>query len=89
METLYKIIDFPATKWLILVFTFVMPLASLLTWADRRQSAMMQDRILGLNNLDQAADLVGRGTAERVREKGFADPDGPDDRDMRMGVEKA
>jgi len=44
METLYKIIDFPATKWLLLVFLFVMPLASLLTWAERRQSAMMQDR---------------------------------------------
>jgi NADH-quinone oxidoreductase subunit H len=44
MEILYKIIDFPATKWLILVIGFVMPLASLLTWAERRQSAMMQDR---------------------------------------------
>ncbi len=34
-----------AVKWLGLVFVFVMPLASLLTWAERRQSAMMQDRL--------------------------------------------
>ena len=34
-----------AAKWLALVFGFVMPLASLLTWAERRQSAMMQDRL--------------------------------------------
>src|SRR6187200_3225631 len=34
-----------AAKWLGLVFLFVMPLASLLTWAERRQSAMMQDRL--------------------------------------------
>lgn len=34
-----------ALKWLGLVFLFVMPLASLLTWAERRQSAMMQDRL--------------------------------------------
>jgi NADH-quinone oxidoreductase subunit H len=34
-----------ALKWLGLVFLFVMPVASLLTWAERRQSAMMQDRI--------------------------------------------
>ncbi|HEY5933665.1 MAG TPA: NADH-quinone oxidoreductase subunit H [Kofleriaceae bacterium] len=39
------IIDFPATKWLLLIMLFVMPLASLLTWAERRQSAMMQDRL--------------------------------------------
>ena len=32
-------------KWLFLVFGFVMPLASILTWAERRQSAMMQDRL--------------------------------------------
>jgi NADH-quinone oxidoreductase subunit H len=44
MHTLYKILDFPATKWVLLVMLFVMPLASLLTWAERRQSAMMQDR---------------------------------------------
>ena len=34
-----------ALKWLILVMVFVMPVASLLTWAERRQSAMMQDRL--------------------------------------------
>jgi NADH-quinone oxidoreductase subunit H len=32
-------------KWVGLVFLFVMPLASILTWAERRQSAMMQDRL--------------------------------------------
>ncbi|RMH42179.1 MAG: NADH-quinone oxidoreductase subunit H [Deltaproteobacteria bacterium] len=32
-------------KWLALVLVFVMPVASLLTWAERRQSAMMQDRL--------------------------------------------
>ena len=45
MELLYDILDNPATKWLLLVFGLVMPLASLLTWAERRQSAMMQDRL--------------------------------------------
>ena len=45
METLYAIFDWPGTKWVLLVFAFVMPLASLLTWAERRQSAMMQDRL--------------------------------------------
>ncbi|MBK9069435.1 MAG: NADH-quinone oxidoreductase subunit H [Myxococcales bacterium] len=39
------ILNSPITKWLLLVFGFVMPLASLLTWAERRQSAMMQDRL--------------------------------------------
>ena len=34
-----------ALKWLGLVIGFVMPVASLLTWAERRQSAMMQDRL--------------------------------------------
>jgi len=34
-----------AIKWFGLVFAFVMPVASLLTWAERRQSAMMQDRL--------------------------------------------
>jgi NADH-quinone oxidoreductase subunit H len=38
-------------KWLGLVMLFVMPVASLLTWAERRQSAMMQDR-LGPNRAD-------------------------------------
>ncbi|GAB4564280.1 MAG: NADH-quinone oxidoreductase subunit NuoH [Haliangiales bacterium] len=45
MDTLFAIIDWPGTKWLLLVFLFVMPVASLLTWAERRQSAMMQDRL--------------------------------------------
>lgn len=31
-------------KWALLLLAFVMPVASLLTWAERRQSAMMQDR---------------------------------------------
>src|ERR1041385_8306118 len=45
MHTLYWILDFPAVKWAFLVLLLVMPLASLLTWAERRQSAMMQDRL--------------------------------------------
>ncbi|HUH03668.1 MAG TPA: complex I subunit 1 family protein [Kofleriaceae bacterium] len=45
MQTLYAILDWPGTKWLFLVMLFVMPVASLLTWAERRQSAMMQDRL--------------------------------------------
>jgi NADH-quinone oxidoreductase subunit H len=45
MDTLYAILDWPGTKWLFLVMLFVMPVASLLTWAERRQSAMMQDRL--------------------------------------------
>ena len=45
METLHAILDFPAVKWLLLAFAFVMPAASLLTWLERRQSAMMQDRL--------------------------------------------
>src|ERR1041384_678311 len=43
--SIYDILDFPVTKWLFLVLALVMPLASLLTWAERRQSAMMQDRL--------------------------------------------
>ena len=45
MSTLYAILDWPGTKWLFIVLALVMPLASLLTWAERRQSAMMQDRL--------------------------------------------
>src|SRR5262249_45614545 len=45
MRLLYAILDFPAVKWAFLVLLLVMPLASLLTWAERRQSAMMQDRL--------------------------------------------
>src|ERR1700753_2171902 len=44
-KTIYAILDFPALKWAFLVLALVMPLASLLTWAERRQSAMMQDRL--------------------------------------------
>ena len=32
-------------KVVLLLVLFVMPLASLSTWAERRQSAMMQDRL--------------------------------------------
>src|SRR5262245_32172463 len=39
------VLDNGAVKWLLLVFAFVMPLASILTWMERRQSAMMQDRL--------------------------------------------
>jgi len=42
---IYDILDWGGTKWLFLVMVLVMPLASLLTWAERRQSAMMQDRL--------------------------------------------
>jgi NADH-quinone oxidoreductase subunit H len=45
VPSIWQVLDFPATKWLFLVFGLVMPLASLLTWAERRQSAMMQDRL--------------------------------------------
>ncbi len=45
MSTLYAILDWPGTKWIFLILVLVMPLASLLTWAERRQSAMMQDRL--------------------------------------------
>src|SRR3979409_2415462 len=45
MSLVYAILDFPAVKGLFLVLALVMPLASLLTWAERRQSAMMQDRL--------------------------------------------
>src|ERR1700754_4128350 len=44
-KTIYAILDFPALKWAFLILALVMPLASLLTWAERRQSAMMQDRL--------------------------------------------
>src|SRR4051812_24035581 len=41
----WAILDWPGTKWIFLILALVMPLASLLTWAERRQSAMMQDRL--------------------------------------------
>jgi NADH-quinone oxidoreductase subunit H len=43
--SIWDILDWAGTKWLFLVLLLVMPLASLLTWAERRQSAMMQDRL--------------------------------------------
>ena len=39
------LLDSPGFKWIFLILALVMPLASLLTWAERRQSAMMQDRL--------------------------------------------
>ncbi len=45
MQTVYAIIDWPGVKWLLLIMMFVMPAASLLTWVERRQSAMIQDRL--------------------------------------------
>src|SRR5690349_8956323 len=44
-DKIYWVLDSAAFKWLILIMLLVMPLASLLTWAERRQSAMMQDRL--------------------------------------------
>lgn len=44
-NNIYAILDNPALKWVVLILVMVMPLASLLTWAERRQSAMMQDRL--------------------------------------------
>src|SRR5438874_2159371 len=38
---------------------------------------------------EHARRPAARDMAEGVREKGFADADGPDDRDVRMRVEKA
>jgi NADH-quinone oxidoreductase subunit H len=43
--SVFWMIFLPALKWIGLVILFVMPVASLLTWAERRQSAMMQDRL--------------------------------------------
>src|ERR1041385_5281488 len=45
MPSIWDILDWPGTKGLFLILALVMPLASLLTWAERRQSAMMQDRL--------------------------------------------
>ena len=45
LPSIYDVLDSAIVKWLFLVFALVMPLASLLTWAERRQSAMMQDRL--------------------------------------------
>lgn len=45
-------------KLAILILAFVMPLASLSTWAERRQSAMMQDR-LGPNRAEIRIPILG------------------------------
>src|ERR1044071_3741905 len=45
VDWLFWVLDSAAFKWFFLVFLLVMPVASLLTWAERRQSAMMQDRL--------------------------------------------
>ena len=45
MDWLFWVLDSAPLKWVILILLLVMPLASLLTWAERRQSAMMQDRL--------------------------------------------
>jgi NADH-quinone oxidoreductase subunit H len=44
-DWLHYILDSAPLKWVVLILLLVMPLASLLTWAERRQSAMMQDRL--------------------------------------------
>src|SRR6188768_2213365 len=44
-DKIYWVLDSAAFKWLFVIMLLVMPLASLLTWAERRQSAMMQDRL--------------------------------------------
>jgi NADH-quinone oxidoreductase subunit H len=44
-EFILGLLDSAAIKWVFLILVMVMPLASLLTWAERRQSAMMQDRL--------------------------------------------
>lgn len=43
--SIWDILDWPGTKWIFLILALVMPLASILTWMERRQSAMMQDRL--------------------------------------------
>src|SRR5512142_458249 len=45
VPSIWQVLDWPGTKWLFVILVLVMPLASLLTWAERRQSAMMQDRL--------------------------------------------
>jgi NADH-quinone oxidoreductase subunit H len=45
VDWVFWVLDSAAFKWFFLIFLLVMPLASLLTWAERRQSAMMQDRL--------------------------------------------
>ena len=45
VDWVFWVLDSAPFKWFFLIFLLVMPLASLLTWAERRQSAMMQDRL--------------------------------------------
>ena len=45
VPSIWQVLDFPATKWLFLVFALVMPLASLLTWA--REARPLQLRFAG------------------------------------------
>ncbi len=44
-DWIFWVLDSAAIKWVAFVLIFVMPVSSLLTWAERRQSAMMQDRL--------------------------------------------
>jgi NADH-quinone oxidoreductase subunit H len=44
-DWVFWLLDSSGLKWVFLILALVMPLASLLTWAERRQSAMMQDRL--------------------------------------------
>ena len=44
-DWIFWVLDSAGFKWVFLILLLVMPLASLLTWAERRQSAMMQDRL--------------------------------------------
>jgi NADH-quinone oxidoreductase subunit H len=45
IDWVFWVLDSSGLKWVFLILALVMPLASLLTWAERRQSAMMQDRL--------------------------------------------
>src|SRR5690606_23779975 len=45
VDWVFWLLDSSGVKWVFLILALVMPLASLLTWAERRQSAMMQDRL--------------------------------------------
>jgi NADH-quinone oxidoreductase subunit H len=45
MSQILTIVLFAALKGLFLILLFVLPLAAILTWMERRQSALMQDRL--------------------------------------------